>query len=93
MIENDIIQRPAKSIITVHGKYTVMQTNSTVPMTANSSTIITLGKINVRNTVIYPGQHVDIMLPPTVTCEKVAIEPRVENRVSDLASSSGKRST
>ena len=31
MIENDIIQRPAKKIITVLGKHTVMQTNTVLP--------------------------------------------------------------
>ena len=49
MIDNDIIQRPAKNIITVHGKYTVMQTNNVMPTkNPNSAAMVTLAKMNIK---------------------------------------------
>ena len=39
IIDNDIIQRPAKNIITIHGKFTVMQTNSAIPTQPNSAAL------------------------------------------------------
>ena len=61
MIENDVIQRPAKNIITVLGKHTVMQTNSVVPSrNPDSAALITLAKLNIQQTVLYPGQTLNI---------------------------------
>ena len=61
MIENDIIQRPAKNIITVLGKYTVMQTNSIIPTKyPNSAALITLAKMNIEKKVLLPNQCVQI---------------------------------
>ncbi len=80
MIENDIIQRPAKNTITIHGKYTVLQTNPTIPITQpNSAALITLSNLNIQSDILLPGQNINIPLPPTITSEKVCIEPRLEN--------------
>ena len=59
LIENDIIQRPAKNIITVHGKYTIYQTNTNVRTpNPNSSALVTLAKLNIKQSVILPDQHI-----------------------------------
>jgi hypothetical protein len=80
MIENDIIQRPKKQIITVHGKYTVMQTNSNIPATMPySSALLTIANMKLDNKVILPGQSIKIAVPPTITAQQIAIEPRLEN--------------
>ena len=81
LIENDIIQRPKKHIITVHGKYTIMQTNASIPATMPySSAILTIANMKLNNTVIYPGQNIEIQIPPTITTDKVAVESRLENK-------------
>ncbi len=81
LIENDVIQRPKKQIITVHGKYTVMQTNSNIPATMPySSAILTIANMKLNNTVLFPGQSIDVTIPPTITTPHVIIEPRMENK-------------
>ena len=81
LIENDIIQRPKKQIITVHGKYTVMQTNANIPATMPySSAILTIANMKLNNTVLFPGQSIDVTIPPTITTPHVIIEPRLENK-------------
>ena len=80
MIENDIIQRPARNTITIHGKFTVMQTNPTIQITQpNSAALITLSNLNIQSNILLPGQKINVPLPPTITSEKVYIEPRIEN--------------
>ena len=80
--DNDIIQRPAKQTITVHGKYTVMETNSTIASTINNSaSLVTLNKINIDKKVVLPGQSIKIPVPHSISSEKIAIEPRIENKV------------
>ena len=82
LVDNDIIQRSARNIITVHGKYTVMQTNPVIPATQpGSAALITLAKLNIEKTVLYPGQSIKIPIPSIITTEKVVIEPRVENKI------------
>ena len=80
MIENDIIQRPKKQIITIHGKYTVMQTNSNIPATMPySSAILTIANMKLDKKVILPGQSLKVPIPPTITTQQIMIEPRLEN--------------
>ena len=80
--ENDISTRPAKNLITVHGKYTVLQTNPTISKTiASSASLITLARLNVDKAVVFPGQELTIQLPTDAPCDKVAIEPRIENKI------------
>ena len=64
MIENDIIQRPARNIITVLGKHTIMQTNHVLP-TKNpySAALVTLAKMNIKQSVLYPGQSIEFPYP------------------------------
>ena len=54
MIDNDIIQRPAKGQITVHGKYTIMQTNANIStISPNSAALITVANMNLDNFSIH----------------------------------------
>ena len=77
MIENDIIQRPAKRIITVHGKYTVMQTNNVIPTKQpNSAALITLSKMDIDKKIIYPGQTLSIEHKHNLSDAPVAVELR-----------------
>ena len=77
MIDNDIIQRPAKNIITVHGKYTVMQTNNVMPTKhPNSAAMVTLAKMNLKRNVIYPGNSINIPMTNNLPDQPVAIEIR-----------------
>ena len=77
MIDNDIIQRPAKNIITVHGKYTVMQTNNVMPTkNPNSAAMVTLAKMNIKKNVIYPGNSINIPIQNNLPDQPVAIEIR-----------------
>ena len=81
MIDNDIIQRPAKNTITVHGKYTVLQTNQSIPTTQTySAALITLSNLNLDSKILLPGQKIEISLPNTITSKQVCIEPRLENK-------------
>lgn len=81
MIDNDIIQRPAKSTITVHGKYTVLQTNQSIPTTQTySAALITLSNLNLDSKILLPGQKIEISLPNNITSKQVCIEPRLENK-------------
>ena len=83
MIENDIIQRPAKNIITVHGKYTIYQTNTNVTTpNPNSSALITLAKLNIKQSVILPDQHISIPIPKHISADVIIIEPRIDNRIN-----------
>lgn len=83
LIDNDIIQRPKKQIITIHGKFTVMQTNSTIPTTIPySSAILTIANMKLENNVVFPGQNIEINIPPTITTSQVLIEPRLENKTN-----------
>lgn len=82
--DNDIIQRPAKNIITVLGKHTIMQTNSDLPLSdPNSAALVTLAKINVQQTVLYPGQSIKVHTPSITNQTPVAVEPRLENKLSN----------
>ena len=84
MIDNDIIQRPAKHIITVLGKYTVMETNATIPATStHSSAILTLARVQLKEKIIHPGQSVHIPVPASCPDETIFVEPRIENNVCD----------
>ena len=77
MIENDVIQRPAKNIITVLGKHTVMQTNSVMPSrNPNSAALITLAKLNIQQTVLYPGQSLYIKQPNNLPDGPVLVDIR-----------------
>ena len=80
MIDNDVIQRPAKGQITVHGKFTVMQTNASISnVLPNSAALITIANMNIDKKVVYPGQDIKIQLPPNILAEKVTVQPRQEN--------------
>ena len=80
MIDNDIIQRPAKGQITVHGKFTIMQTNECISkILPNSAALITVANLNLDKGVVYPGQDVAIHLPPNILSEKITVQPRQEN--------------
>ena len=77
MIDNDIIQRPARNIITVLGKYTVMQTNTVLPTkNPNSAAMITFAKMNILNNVIYPGQSIIIDFKNNLPTAPVSVEVR-----------------
>ena len=81
MIDNDIIQRPAKNLITVLGKYTVIQTNPTIPATMpTSSALLTLSNLNIQR-ILLPGQKLELQLPPHLDTAKIAIQPREENKL------------
>lgn len=80
MIDNDISLRPAKQTITVNGKYTVMQTNKAVSSTMpKSAALVTLAKLNVEPSVIFPGQSLTIPVPDHINTKHVSVEPRMEN--------------
>lgn len=82
MIDNDIIQRPAKNIITVHGKYTVMQTNSAMSsITTHSAALVTLAHLKLKQNVLYPGQILTLDRPANIPNIDVLIEPRIENKI------------
>lgn len=79
MIENDVIQRPAKSIITVLGKHTVMQTNQVLPTKhPYSAAMVTLAKMNVTQTVLYPGQSINVPYPNNLPEGPVLLTPRTK---------------
>ena len=80
MIENDIIQRPAKHIITVHGKHTVMQTNSIIPSkNPNSAALITLAKLNLQQNVLLPGQTINFKTHTNLPPGPAIVFPYVRN--------------
>ena len=81
MIENDIILRPAKNIITVKGKYTVMQTNSVLPSkNPNSAALVTLAKLNLQQSVVLPGQCINVPAKTNLPDGPVIIEPKMNSR-------------
>ena len=81
MIDNDIIQRPAKNIITVQGKYTVMQTNSVLPSrNPNSAALVTLAKLNLQQSMLFPGQCMTVPVKTNLPDGPVLIEPKMNNR-------------
>jgi hypothetical protein len=81
MIENDIIQRPAKNQITIHGKYTILQTNAKIStVLPNSAALITVANMCLNKNVVYPGQDIDVHLPPSIVTSKVSVQPRIENK-------------
>ena len=83
LISNDIIQRPAKNLITIHGQYTVLQTNANIPATMpNSAALITVANMNLKKEVLYPGQSINIPLPPTIITPKVSALPWMDNKVN-----------
>ena len=77
MIENDIIQRPAKKIITVLGKHTVMQTNTVLPSrNPNSAALVTLAKLNLKTSVLYPGQSITVQHPNNLPDGPICVDVR-----------------
>jgi hypothetical protein len=81
IIENDIIQRPAKNQITIHGKYTILQTNAKIStVLPNSAALITVANMSLNKNVVYPGQDIDVHLPPSIVTSKVSVQPRIENK-------------
>ena len=85
LISNDIIQRPAKNLITIHGQYTVLQTNANIPATMpNSAALITVANMNLKKEVLYPGQSINIPIPPTIISPKVSVLPWMETKVNNF---------
>ena len=82
LITNDIIQRPAKNLITIHGQYTVLQTNIHVPaLMPSSAALISVANMNLNHNVLYPGQEIKVPLPVDIHTAKVSVQPRIENKL------------
>ena len=87
LITNDIIQRPAKNLITIHGQYTVLQTNVHVPaVMPSSAALISVSNMNLKQSVIYPGQEITVNIPAHINTAKVSVQPRIENKLNSWPS-------